>query len=240
MKWPAWKFIGLNSANDRRRRVSKKAIINGRVIDGTGSKAVAVGTVLVEDKVIQGVGRLDEVPVPSDAERIDAAGKTVMPGIIDSHIHVTPNVDLPSDVRTHLRVGYRAIKTLRDSLRRGVTTVVSITGNPPAVELTKAVEEGLVEGCARQLVAGVVAATEGHVRGGDYPAGHEGWQGRGDGRGPQAVPPPAGLASEEQRQWRVSRAALDGGRQSRRQSLSEASGQHYTYHPGRRPHRGGY
>lgn len=96
---------------------------------------------------------------------VDARGKFVMPGIIDSHVHVTPNQDVPDDIRVHLRVGFNAINTLRQSLGRGVTTVVSITGGPSAVELTNAIKEGYVDRCSSQIVAGVVNASGGHVRG---------------------------------------------------------------------------
>jgi len=142
-----------------------KAIVGGRVIDGAGGRALEPGVVLVDKDRVAAVGRPQQVPVPSDAEVIDACGKTVMPGIWDCHIHLTPNRDLPPDVRTHLGVGYRAISTLQRSLDRGITTMVSITGGPPAVELSVAINEGLIRHCPRQLAAGVVNATGGHVRG---------------------------------------------------------------------------
>ncbi len=145
--------------------MSKTAFVGGRVIDGTGARPIEPGVVVIDGGKIQSVGRSDEIELPAGAERIDTSGKTVMPGIIDSHMHVTPNQDIPDDVRVHLRIGYNAINTLRQSLGRGVTTVVSITGGPPAVELSRAIEEGYVDRCARQLVAGVVNASGGHVRG---------------------------------------------------------------------------
>ena len=145
--------------------MTKLAIIGSTIIDGSGVEPVKNGTILVHDKKIIRVGPADSVEVPPDATVIDATGKFTMPGIIDSHIHVTPNQDVPDDVRINLRVGFSAINTLRQSLGAGVTTVVSIGGGPPAVELTNAIKEGYVDRCANQITAGVVNASGGHVRG---------------------------------------------------------------------------
>ena len=145
--------------------MTKFVISGGTIIDGLGGKPVQSGALLIEDGKIAAVGNPNEIASTPNATTIDATGKFVMPGIIDSHVHVTPNQDIPDDPRVHLRVGFNAINTLRQSLDRGVTTVVSITGGPSAVELTMAINEGYVDRCASQLVAGVVNASGGHVRG---------------------------------------------------------------------------
>ena len=145
--------------------VQMKAIVGSTIIDGNGSTPLKNGTVIIGDGKIVEVGPADQVKLKPDVERIDATGKFTMPGIIDSHIHVTPNQDVPPDVRINLRVGFNAINTLRQSLGAGVTTVVSIGGGPPAVELTNAIKEGYVDRCANQITAGVVNASGGHVRG---------------------------------------------------------------------------
>jgi imidazolonepropionase-like amidohydrolase len=66
--------------------VTLYAITGGAVWDGTGSAPVAGSTVLIEGQRIAAVGA--GVEVPSGAEIFDAAGKTVMPGLIDMHVHV--------------------------------------------------------------------------------------------------------------------------------------------------------
>jgi imidazolonepropionase-like amidohydrolase len=139
------------------------AITGSTLIDGKGGDPVAGSVIVVDDGTFSAVG--PDVVLPPDAEVIDATGKFTMPGIIDSHMHVHPNQDVPNDIRIHLRVGFNAINTLRQSLGRGVTTVVSITGGPSAVELTNAIDDGYVDRTSTQLVAGVVNASGGHVRG---------------------------------------------------------------------------
>ena len=145
--------------------MKKQAIIGSTIIDGTGSDPLRNGTILIEDGKIVEVGNADQIKLGPDVERIDAIGKFTMPGIIDSHVHVTPNQDVPDDIRINLRVGFNAISLLRQSLGAGVTTVVSIGGGPSAVELTNAINEGYVDRCANQTTAGVVNASGGHVRG---------------------------------------------------------------------------
>ena len=145
--------------------VNTQAIVGSTIIDGTGSEPIAKGTILIRDGKIVDVGSYENVVVPPDASMIDATGKFTMPGIIDAHVHVTPNQDVPNDVRINLRIGFSAINTLRQSLGAGVTTVVSIGGGPAAVELTNAINEGYVDKCANQITAGVVNASGGHVRG---------------------------------------------------------------------------
>lgn len=64
------------------------AIINARILDGTGVPAIESGYVIVRDGYIVEVGD-GEGDVPADAQIIDAAGRTVMPGLGDGHVHTT-------------------------------------------------------------------------------------------------------------------------------------------------------
>jgi predicted amidohydrolase YtcJ len=57
------------------------------LIDGTGRPALREAVVLMDGPKIAAVGKKHEVEVPSDALVIDASGRTVVPGLIDSHTH---------------------------------------------------------------------------------------------------------------------------------------------------------
>jgi imidazolonepropionase-like amidohydrolase len=63
----------------------RMAIVGGRVlpIEGTPFEA---GAILIEDGRITALG--PDIPVPDGAERIDAAGKVILPGLVDAHVHV--------------------------------------------------------------------------------------------------------------------------------------------------------
>ncbi|HEX8722206.1 MAG TPA: hypothetical protein VF736_16450, partial [Pyrinomonadaceae bacterium] len=63
------------------------ALTNARVVTMRGDEVIERGTVLVEDNRIKAVGA--RVPIPAGAKRIDLAGKTVIPGLIDVHSHMS-------------------------------------------------------------------------------------------------------------------------------------------------------
>ena len=67
-------------------------LTGGAVFDGTGSPARPGSAVLVSDGVVEAVAGAGEQP-PADAQVIELAGRTVMPGLIDVHAHV--KADLP-------------------------------------------------------------------------------------------------------------------------------------------------
>ena len=61
------------------------AFEGARIIVGDGSPAIEKGTIVVNGTTIQAVGA--NVQVPAGAQRVNLAGKTVMPMILDTHIH---------------------------------------------------------------------------------------------------------------------------------------------------------
>src|SRR5262245_16670023 len=91
------------------------AIVGARLIDGTGAAAVSDSVVLVSGDRITAAGPRAKVPVPQGATVVDAAGKTVMPGLVDAHCHLNQ----PADVMR---------KLLPVTLNWGVTTI-RMTGN---------------------------------------------------------------------------------------------------------------
>ena len=88
------------------------AIRGARLIDGTGAEPVDNAVVLIEDKKISAAGRQGEIDIPPDAEVLDAAGKTVLPGLIDAHVH---------------------IMTTEFDIQRRLTTPLSLTCHPVSV-----------------------------------------------------------------------------------------------------------
>lgn len=63
------------------------AIEGALIIDGTGAAPIEYGTVLIEGERITAVGPGDEIIIPAGARVVDARGLTVMPGLIDVHVH---------------------------------------------------------------------------------------------------------------------------------------------------------
>jgi imidazolonepropionase-like amidohydrolase len=85
---------------------SAQAWAGARIIDGTGKPAIENATLVIRNGRIEAVGR--RVKIPAGAERIDATGKTIMPGIINAHGHVND----PAQFGVYLRDGITTILSL--------------------------------------------------------------------------------------------------------------------------------
>ena len=117
---------------------------NCAVLDGTRKERRGDHHVLVEGDRIREVS---DAPIKSGTARtIDLKGRTLMPGLIDAHVHVLA-VDLPLDRlsdRPVTLLTLQAAKVLEGMLQRGFTTVRDAGGADGG--LAEAVEEGLVHG----------------------------------------------------------------------------------------------
>jgi imidazolonepropionase-like amidohydrolase len=81
---------------------------NVRVIDGSGDAPIEGGRVVIQGDRITGVGPADRVAVPADADRIDLAGRSIVPGLIDLHFHIE------NDPRLALRQLSHGVTAFRD------------------------------------------------------------------------------------------------------------------------------
>jgi imidazolonepropionase-like amidohydrolase len=88
---------------------SVQAWVGARIIDGTGKPAIENATLVIRDGHIEAVGK--RVKVPAGAERINATGKTIIPGLISAHGHLN----------TENQLGVY--------LRDGITTILSLGGD---------------------------------------------------------------------------------------------------------------
>ncbi len=136
------------------------AIINGIVIDGSGNEPLSGATVLIEGDRISGIGRA--VSIPRGATIIDARGGSVLPGLIDCHVHLAmeyPNVARYLITPPSLRL-LETIPRMRATLDAGVTTVRDAAGAPAG--LKQAVERGIVTGPRMQIAVSMISQTGGH------------------------------------------------------------------------------
>ena len=114
--------------------MSKHAFVGGKLVDGTGATPVEDSVVLVDDKTITYAGPRTEVP--DGYEVHDATGHTVMPGLIDSHLHFSGNLtDNDNDwvIESVAQKQACAVKQAYDALTHGLTTVVEIGRNGIAI-----------------------------------------------------------------------------------------------------------
>jgi imidazolonepropionase-like amidohydrolase len=139
------------------------AIVGGTVIDGLGREPIRRGVVVIEGGRITAVGPERTVAPPRDAERLDAAGSTVLPGIIDCHLHATWRA---RDMRQHLlnTPSYnilRSTEILAETLRCGVTTARDMGGADAGFRA--AIEEGVIEGPRLLVSIAMLSQTGGHA-----------------------------------------------------------------------------
>lgn len=120
------------------------ALVGARLIDGRGGKPVANATVVIRDGVVTAAGAAKDIEIPGDARVIGLAGKTVMPGLIDTHVHIALSGGGAVDAREYKSVA--ATKNLRGHLVFGVTTVFDLGGNPFIEGLAEALASGRLVG----------------------------------------------------------------------------------------------
>ncbi|WP_341886965.1 amidohydrolase family protein, partial [Variovorax sp. YR752] len=133
---------------------------NARLLDPLKPELQDRHDILIEGDTIREVS--DRPIVARDARVIDAAGKTVMPGLIDLHVHVVAiELNLQRQAQMpNVLVTLRSLPILRGMLRRGFTTVRDAAGAGDAFK--QAVQSGLAQG-PRLFVSGrALSQTGGH------------------------------------------------------------------------------
>lgn len=137
---------------------------------------VAKGEILPDRSVLVRDGRIAEVsetPIAArSAARIDLRGRTLMPGLIDCHVHVTAiSANFAELARSSpFYVSAKAAEIMSGMLRRGFTTVRDVGGAD--FGLARAVEEGLIHGPRLVYAGKALSQTGGHgdVRGPGFEA----------------------------------------------------------------------
>ncbi len=143
-------------------------LFGGQVLDVDQGVLKSGVEVLVEnDRIV----KVSEQPITeAGAERINLGGRTLMPGLVDAHVHVAAtlvdlaeNAALPSSL-----IALRSAKIMRDMLMRGFTTLRDLAGADLGLKL--AVDEGAIE-APRLIICGkALSQTVGH---GDYRARYD-------------------------------------------------------------------
>jgi len=141
------------------------AFVDGPVFIGDG-RILEHATVLVDGERIVNVAE-GNVPIPKDAIKIPLAGRTLLPGFIDCHVHfcLDSSADpITSSMREPLPLTtLKAAKFARQTLMAGVTSVRDL-GGKDGIDLTirDAIRSGLVSG-PRMLASGrIICMTGGH------------------------------------------------------------------------------
>ncbi|HEV2722120.1 MAG TPA: amidohydrolase family protein [Thermoanaerobaculia bacterium] len=144
------------------------AIKAARLIDGRGGAVVAPAVVVVRGNKIESIGGA----VPADAQVIDLGDSTLLPGLIDAHVHVLLQGDITSaDYDAQLfreSMAYRALratKALRIALSHGFTTVRDLETEGAMytdVDLKRAINNGIIAGPRMVVSTRAMSVTGGY------------------------------------------------------------------------------
>ena len=101
-------------------------IRNGTLIDGTGKTPLADAAVLVKENRIDSVGHANGIKLPdAQINEIDAGGGFILPGFIDTHVHVMlEGVNIARDIVTPFSMRFfNAVNYLKNTIDAGITSV---------------------------------------------------------------------------------------------------------------------
>ncbi len=103
------------------------AIVGGTVVNLDGGKPLQDAVVLIDGERIEKIGSRSDVKIPAGTEIVDAAGKWLIPGLMNMHVHF--GIILPGKLQAELaneteaEVALRMAANAKDTLQAGVTTV---------------------------------------------------------------------------------------------------------------------
>ena len=126
------------------------AIRSVRVIDGTG-RTIERATVVIRGTTIAAVGSDRDLAIPRGATKIDGRGLTLLPGLIDCHVHLClgaePDVVDAIAKETPSLTLLKSSRAAHQTLEAGITTVRDMGSRDHSIfTLKQAIESGLVPG----------------------------------------------------------------------------------------------
>ncbi|MDG2251568.1 MAG: amidohydrolase family protein [Gammaproteobacteria bacterium] len=154
-----------------------KVIRAGQLLDVTNGRMLSDQLIVVRNNVIEAVGDANRINIPSGAIEIDLSNSTILPGLIDAHVHLTSDASVNgydslsrSSIRNALYGTYSAGLTLRS----GFTTVRNVGAVAYGdVALRDSIVDGEVAG-PRMIVAGQsLGITGGHCDNNLLPAEYD-------------------------------------------------------------------
>jgi imidazolonepropionase-like amidohydrolase len=138
---------------------------NVRVFDGKSERLTPPVSVLVVGNTIQSIGALPiTAPAGAEVTRIVGNGRTLMPGLIDNHVHVVMTASTQAEMvdpqATFTSIEAKGAEEARQMLLRGFTTVRDLGG--PSFGIKKAIDSGQAVGPRIYPSGAMISQTSGH------------------------------------------------------------------------------
>ena len=139
----------------------------GHLIDTQNGKVLDDQTLVIQGDKITAVGPSASTTVPNGAQRIELGNATVLPGLIDVHVHLTANANdegYNGLTVTPAREGINGVANAKKTLEAGFTSARNVgAGAFSDVALRDAINEGEIEGPRLQVSGPPLGATGGHA-----------------------------------------------------------------------------
>ena len=138
--------------------MTRMVFSGGQVFDGTGAPPADADVVIQDGRIV------DVGPGLDGDERVDVAGKTLLPGLFDCHVHLASRYEDMDEVRVMNEPFslpfFRMAENLRTTLALGITTVRDAMGADAGLKM--AVEQGVLAGPRMQISVTMLSMTGGH------------------------------------------------------------------------------
>jgi imidazolonepropionase-like amidohydrolase len=139
----------------------------GKLIDTKSGKVLKEKTIIVNGKKIISIENGYVNPTNSEDVTVDLKSKTVMPGLIDMHVHIegetNPKSYLEDYTLNDADVAFNSVKYAKVTLMSGFTTVRDLGGSGVNVALRNAINTGKIEGPRIFTAEKALATTGGHA-----------------------------------------------------------------------------
>jgi len=143
-------------------------ILTGKqLITGDGKTVIESGAVLINGGFIEEVGAISEISAKyPDEEVIDYSDASILPGLIDMHVHIGGSQQrIDDEVRTNYMIGYNGLDFVQKALERGVTTLRDVSSADTLCQsIINAGKRGMARNVPRIFHSNMaIIATGGHT-----------------------------------------------------------------------------
>jgi imidazolonepropionase-like amidohydrolase len=150
MRWKCllWVFCGIFAASTALWSQDQVVAVRaGRLFDAKAGQMLTDQVVLIKGDRVTDVGPAAKITIPADARVIDLSKATVLPGMIDAHVHLT---------RASESLAYQTLEGLQSAqtaMNAGFTTLVDFggRGNYDTIDIRDAIDNGIVQGPRMQV-----------------------------------------------------------------------------------------